>query len=254
MIIGHGPWARVWPSTWILALVAISVPNLAVPRACVKVPPEGMTCVMSGKSHTGASTMLPTTRVVAAVAPVASLSSAVVPVFVVSVALRRGARRSREAGPRSFSVTSETVVSVAAAVVGVLVEAARRSVRDAFRSRDVSELTENSARGREVRSEELVEPGSGRVVMECWEQPRGPHEMHRPLHSGGLLQSWMHIWPAPSQRFPHPPQFSGSVSRSTHAPLHSVSPGAQTGVQIPAVHDSSCAHALPHAPQFSGSP
>jgi hypothetical protein len=58
------------------------------------------------------------------------------------------------------------------------------------------------------------------------------------------------FWP---QTFPHEPQLSGSVFRSTQDWPHLVRPAPHWLSQLPWLQTSSCAQALSHEPQLSGS-
>ena len=49
------------------------------------------------------------------------------------------------------------------------------------------------------------------------------------------------------------PQNSGSDVRSTHEPLHEVSPPVQPARHAPVAHDSPVAHAMVQSPQCAGS-
>ena len=51
--------------------------------------------------------------------------------------------------------------------------------------------------------------------------------------------------------FPHPPQFLGSVSTSTHTPLQALLSGPQA--QCAPTQIAPAVHCLPHAPQLLGS-
>jgi hypothetical protein len=62
----------------------------------------------------------------------------------------------------------------------------------------------------------------------------------------------MHCWP-PAHATPQAPQFCASVLTLLHAPLHAVSPGAQVGSHVPALHTLPITHARPHPPQLAGS-
>jgi hypothetical protein len=59
-----------------------------------------------------------------------------------------------------------------------------------------------------------------------------------------------HARPAPHEA-PHAPQFSASLRKLTHAPLHVVSRDEHADWQVPRLHTSPLAQALPHAPQLS---
>lgn len=62
----------------------------------------------------------------------------------------------------------------------------------------------------------------------------------------------MHCSLMPHER-PQAPQLAGSNCRSVQAPLHEVSPGAQTETQLPALQTWLPLQRMPQPPQFEGS-
>lgn len=60
----------------------------------------------------------------------------------------------------------------------------------------------------------------------------------------------LQVWPE-AQVLPQPPQFLGSVSTLTQAPLHRFVPPPHA--HVPLMHEAPEAHTLAHVPQLEGS-
>jgi hypothetical protein len=67
-----------------------------------------------------------------------------------------------------------------------------------------------------------------------------------PLHAGAPCSVSLHI-------LAHSPQLAASLATSTQAPLQLSVPAGQLSLQLPPLHTSAGAQALPHAPQWAGS-
>lgn len=79
-----------------------------------------------------------------------------------------------------------------------------------------------------------------------------------PLPQSVVLESQPHLAPLqcvlPGHTRPQPPQLASSVLMAAQEPLQAISSGPQLETHLLLEHSQPMSHAVPHAPQFAGSP